>query len=570
MLKTLRLTFLLLSVCCFNAALLAQAPANDNCADAVVVTLDESVAFTTIDATRDGPFHMDSPCPSSTSDTIFADVWFSFTSPLTGEVTWSMCGMADFDSRIAVYVPGASCPPEAEDLLDCNEDGPADCINSESEITFDVEEGMTYLLRLGGFGNEDGTFATGSGTFTITQFIFNGPPNSFCDGAEAIDLGTHEFDTQESITDGPDHPDDPACFGFGSVTIFNDIWYTYTPNFTGSVEWSTCEMITFDSRLAVYGPNVACPVTPDDLYACNDDGNNEAGEACTGFSSKLIFDVEEGQTYLLRLGGFGTDSGFGTFTLNEIIPPTPPVNDLCENAGEAIVITQEQADNFDIIHEGTTMDGSFDGSTFIFPNCLGNQAGGEFSDVWFKFNTLGNTELQIRANATTPGAIFYVDVWPSCGEEVLDTTIINGACVNVGGTALTFDSDTLTGLPAEDIELYVRVITRLTSDPTGEFWIQVVGDIVSGIAPVLELEDFNFYPNPVSQTATVNFGLSTAAHVDLEIHNAIGQLIYAENKGRMIAGQQTMQLDMNDLQNGLYFLTIRGDGKEHVSRFVKQ
>lgn len=418
MLKTLRLTLLLLSVCCFTNLLFAQ-PANDNCADAVAVAIDETITFTNLDATRDGPFQMDSPCANGT-------------------------------------------------------DGVAD-------------------------------------------------------------------------------------------TIFADVWYTYTAGFTGSVEWSTCDMITFDSRLVVYGPGVDCPVTADQMYACNDDGAD-----CMNFTSRLIFDVIEGETYLLRLGGFGTDAGFGSMTLTEIVPPTPPVNDLCENAAEAMVISREAADNFDIIHEGTTMNGSFDGSTFIFPSCLGNTSGGEFSDVWFKFNTLGNTELELRLNATTPGAIFYADVWPSCGEIVTDTTLINSACVNVGGAdGLTFSSDTLSGLPAEDLELYVRVITRLTSDPTGEFWIQVVGDVVSGTAPVLELNDFTFYPNPVNRQATINFGLSTAANIELEVHNAIGQLMYVEDKGRMIAGQQEIQMDMSDLQNGLYFLTIKGDGKEHISRFVK-
>lgn len=569
MLKFLRLTLLLLSICCFNNILIAQVPANDNCADAIAITLDEVVTFTNVDATRDGPFQMDSPCANGTAggaaDTIFADVWYAYTASITGEVVWSLCGTTDFDSRIAVYAAGASCPVDPADLLDCNEDGPgASCPNFESELIFDVEEGMTYLLRLGGFGPGDGTIETGSGTFTVEEFVFDGPANSFCEDAIALEFGTHEFTTIGSITDGPDHPDDPGCFGFGSITAGTDIWFTYTADFTGSVEWSTCDMINFDSRLVVYGPNVSCPVSADQLYACNDDG-----AACDNFTSYLIFDVVEGDSYLLRLGGFGSEAGVGTFTFMDIIPPTPPANDECDGALQAMVISRDAADNFDVIHEGTTTNSTIDNSNFVFPACVTNTAGGEFADVWFKFNTLGNTELEFRANVVTPGAAFFVDVWPSCGETITDTTLLQSMCLDVGDDNPEFLADTLANLPAEDMELYVHVVTRVTGDITGDFWIQIVGDVVSGISPALELKDFTFYPNPVSHQASINFGLSTSAKVELEIHNAIGQLVYSENKGRMAAGQQAMQLDMTDLQNGIYFLTIKGDGKQHISRFVK-
>ena len=119
---------------CITEVVYAQ-PANNDCANAEEIFMDTQVNFTTIDATTDGPFHPDSPCPSSASDSIFSDIWFVHTATITGTILWSLCGQADYDSRIAVYNAGATCPLEDGDLLGCNEDGPAACTNFESEIS---------------------------------------------------------------------------------------------------------------------------------------------------------------------------------------------------------------------------------------------------------------------------------------------------------------------------------------------------------------------------------------------------------------------------------------------------
>jgi hypothetical protein len=49
------------------------------------------------------------------------------------------------------------------------------------------------------------------------------------------------------------------------------------------------------------------------LIACNDDFGD-----CTGFTSEVTWSITQGNTYLLRVGGYGPgDSGSGTFTLSE-------------------------------------------------------------------------------------------------------------------------------------------------------------------------------------------------------------------------------------------------------------
>jgi hypothetical protein len=276
--------------------------------------------------------------------------------------------------------------------LTCNDDYTG-CTNNESRIVFDVTQGESYMLRLGGFG-ETAPGLGGQGTFIINQFTPT-VTNDFCVSAQVVSLGSDQpFTNIMATTDGPNNPGNSACFGFNDITIQTDIWYKFVAPSTTTIEWSTCDQVNFDSRLAVYGPDATCPVLTDDLYGCNDDRSG-----CMNFTSKLFFDVEQGRTYYLRLGGFGGEQGAGTFDLVETVPPVPPANDLCTEPVSAWIVTQQQADDFENYLEGTTINATFDQNNFIYPNpqCYGtNFNGGEFADVWYYFNNLGNEELEFR------------------------------------------------------------------------------------------------------------------------------------------------------------------------------
>ncbi len=547
---------LLLLVGLFSYNLTAQAPENDSCQHAIAVMAGDTVAFSTIGATWEGPFHADNPC-STDNDTIYFDIWYVWTAEWDGQAIWSMCGTADFDTRIAVYQPGASCPFGPDDLLACNEDGPG-CPGFTSEVVWDVQAGQTYYLRLGGYGGESGT-----GTFVIEPYVPPaGPPNNDCAQATVITVGEGiEFDNFDATTDGPEHPGNP-CFGFGDNTVQADIWYSFTPDFTGTVLWTTCGTVTFDTRLAVYGPDASCPPTDADLLECNDDG-----PGCPGFSSEMYFDVEAGKTYLLRLGGFNGEQGQGTFDLVEFTPPEPPANDLCENADTAWIITAQQANDFDVTHTGTTEYADFNPDLFLFPVCLGNQAGGEFATVWYKFNSLGNTDIEIRFSAVTSEAQFYVDLWQSCAEMV-DTSVITDNCFFVS-IEEPFVVDTFSNLPPEPTEFYLRVTTRLTTDLPGEFFFQLVGDITTGVEDRVFPGRLLVAPNPAADFVNVYLNLEEAKEVQYRLVDALGRQKWHLPKGRLPAGEYSERIALQDLPQGVYFLLVEADGALKTQRIVK-
>ena len=139
--------------------------------------------------------------------------------------------------------------------------------------------------------------------------------NDDCSNAIEISFGSTGFSTLNASTDGPPLPGD-CDEGFGTGFGF-DIWFTLTPDQSGGIVVSTCDTADFDTRLAVY---TACNGT---LIACNDDG-----PGCGGFTSQMNFDGVEGETYLLRVGGFDNERGTGTISVEygDGPPETPNIN----------------------------------------------------------------------------------------------------------------------------------------------------------------------------------------------------------------------------------------------------
>jgi len=466
-------------------------PANDDCADAITIAIDEVVSFTTIDATDNGPSGPNHARSfGDPNDSIPADVWYTYVAAADGVLQWSNCGTADFDSRMAIYAVDAACDASDDNIVASNDDV-LNCDNNTSAVIFPVTDGTTYVLRMGGFTNDTIPVTTGMGTVVLT--VVNGPQNDFCANAIPIQLGMdQEFTTVDAITDGPGHDNNP-CFQFGVNTATIDIWYTFTSPFTGAVEWTTCNTATFDTRLAVYNPGSACPPASDDLLGCNDDAGG-----CAAFSSSLTFNVTVGETYLLRLGSHNDESGTGSFDLVSTTPIDPPVNDDCADAIPVSIVSFETAETFDSIVTGTTLGGSFVNEGYQFSNCLDNQNGGEFSDVWYSFETLGNEEVGVQfgvdGDNDNAAEIFYIDLFTSCMERA-DTNAFPVTCTTTDADNL--EEETFFGgfTEGRNETFFIRVTTRLTSDAPGGFFLQLIGDIVTDVEEQDFASDFSLFPN---------------------------------------------------------------------------
>ena len=206
------------------------------------------------------------------------------------------------------------------------------------------------------------------------------PANDDCADAIGINEGDTPFTTLCATPDGPEHPGLP-CGQILFPDLGRDVWFRYTATFTGTARAHTCNDADYNTELAVYDHPCACPVDPETILGCD-----AAGENCPGFGSEVIFDVELGKCYTIRVGGVGTASGTGTLSVGEDMPPQAPPNDDCSNA---LVLMLDQPTVFD--NSAASTDG--------FPSAVCSFFGQADikKDVWYDFtpNTDGTFQVSL-------------------------------------------------------------------------------------------------------------------------------------------------------------------------------
>ena len=544
---------------------LAAQPMNDDCVNAISIGEVTSYDFSNLMATTDGPDHPNScQSPGASPAVTYNDIWYAYTATFSGYAEWTICGTANFDTKIMVYNAGSSCPVTDADLYTCSEDA-AGCLNATSAVIFEVTMNETYLLRLGAYGDgSPGEFGEGNFTISETDQPPMGPENDNCANAIEVMLGNDQaFDDTNANTDGPSHPT-ASCYAFGNDLVNQDIWYYFVAPNTATIEWTTCSITLFDTRMAVYNAVPGdCPLADDDLLVCNDDG-----VGCEDFTSYLTFLVTAGETYLLRLGGYSnTDFGAGVFNLNEIIPPDPPINDDCMNSAiTGMVVSEAEAQSGGGLLVGTTIAGTQDAG---IPPCLNN---GELFDVWYTFNSGLDTALDFRFTINTPESAFILELYNNCTTPALDTTnggLINTTCITYEqGSAFT--STIINGLDI-NTDYFVRVSTVITYNFPGDFWLQIVSNAGPvGTIDEYTLENVRFYPNPVSQGAQIELSLKESAKVNMEVVNPFGQVVNSQNEGILQPGNNKLELNTVVLSPGVYFLHISADEKQKILKFIKQ
>lgn len=89
------------------------------------------------------------------------------------------------------------------------------------------------------------------------------------------------------------------------------------------------------------------------------------------------------------------------------------------------------------------------------------------------------------------------------------------------------------------------------------------------IAQKVKKLNVNLYPNPVENTASVEFELNNATKATFRIFDINGRLMNVQEE-MLSAGQQKVNLDVNSLDRGTYILQmIYNDGQVATKRFIK-
>jgi hypothetical protein len=255
------------------------------------------------------------------------------------------------------------------------------------------------------------------------NFTVNAPPpaNDDCVTAATANLGANPFNNSAATNDGL-----TAC-----VTSSRDVWFVYTAANTNDLTFATCGNAGFDTVVSVYDE---CGGT---ALGCNDDG-------CGVQSTVTLSGIVAGETYYVRVAGFGTGSagGAGSLVISETAPPTPPQWDENTNGG---------GDSGDAIATAQVPTGT---DPFV---SIGGTFNTDDVDI-YKIRICGGGTFSITTNTTLTGTqdtqLFMFDT-TGAGVVMNDDT--------VGGT--TGLRSTIDGSIGTPDGTYYLAVTRYDRDP---------------------------------------------------------------------------------------------------------
>ncbi|WP_367392566.1 T9SS type A sorting domain-containing protein [Lewinella sp. LCG006] len=96
-----------------------------------------------------------------------------------------------------------------------------------------------------------------------------------------------------------------------------------------------------------------------------------------------------------------------------------------------------------------------------------------------------------------------------------------------------------------------------------------VSDVVA-TEELTEVTEISLFPNPVKDMMKVNFELSEATQLQVEVFNATGQRVQQLGVANYGAGRNQLDIDAAQLSSGMYFLRMFNADRELSRRFIVQ
>jgi len=97
--------------------------------------------------------------------------------------------------------------------------------------------------------------------------------------------------------------------------------------------------------------------------------------------------------------------------------------------------------------------------------------------------------------------------------------------------------------------------TLWSGDPfTDKATTEFAYDITIDIPETSAVNNISIYPNPITQTANIDFTLSTETNVNIAVFDILGRNTLNLFEGKMESGKQNIRIDASGLNKGIYFV----------------
>lgn len=92
----------------------------------------------------------------------------------------------------------------------------------------------------------------------------------------------------------------------------------------------------------------------------------------------------------------------------------------------------------------------------------------------------------------------------------------------------------------------------------------------TGIANEINLQYLKCYPNPSNDYINVQFSLREESSIKLFLTDLLGKTIFSKEYQHMQMGDQSIILNLADLNKGVYYLILEGDKKRYATKVIKE
>ncbi len=387
-------------------------PANDNSAGAIGLTVNPDflcgtvTAGNTISATQSPEV-----APTCSSTGINDDVWYSFMATgtdhrisFTGTSNTMVAALYSGTPGSLTFITGA-------------------CASTTLNAT-GLTAGITYYIRAY-------TLSAVVTTFSAFNICVGTPPlppvNDMCSGAITVPpAGPFPYLSPSSDNTSATNTNDPTntCQANSNAGV----WYSFTPNVTGSYIISSCQSdaplsAISDNVLSVFSSTTGC-TGPFTQVACDDDGC-----ATLNLQGYLTTSLTAGTQYYILIYGYNTNRGNIQLSVAQANPP--PANDECASA---VNLTPTPGI---FTNPGTqTSTGATQSAQAIACEVLDVVS----TDVWYKFTTdsdgIPNEKIKITV---TPLNNQDFDMQLSTGTCAALTEVVCAIAVGTGPEVLMFN-----------------------------------------------------------------------------------------------------------------------------------
>lgn len=92
----------------------------------------------------------------------------------------------------------------------------------------------------------------------------------------------------------------------------------------------------------------------------------------------------------------------------------------------------------------------------------------------------------------------------------------------------------------------------------------------TGISEVnRSITDVSVYPNPTAGNSIIAYSLTSVSNVEIAVRNIHGQLIDSFSEGMKNIGNHSRDLDLSELAQGIYYLSLRTEDAERTIKLMK-